>query len=290
MSAVRKALAVIFCLQVVPSLMGQQQGDAPSHEHSLNSAVPNEFTRINGPEDSGIPLPLIESAGHPKDASAIQELIEYLNAVGAMQWKGMQANGALLQSNGDGGNARLTIGISDQARLDVATASGTRSTRIDGSIGMTIEADGKRFPLPPATAKAGVVAFTRLFLADFGKIASAIIDRGQVAIDGETLHRITVEEPVLFNGVPAASHIASVTDLYFDPAKHLLRISASLVQVGSADCERYLIVNRYSDYQSDGIMLMPHNIRQTLNGQQQWILQLTEFDLQSPSDPSYFQF
>lgn len=289
MSIAHKAIWVFLCLPINPSLVGQYPDDS-SHRPNFVGAVPNEFTRINGTEDSGIPLPLIESAGHPKDASAIQELIEYLNAVGVTQWQGMKAKGIVLQSDGGSAVACLTIGRSDQARLDVATASGTRSTRMDGSIGMTIEADGKRIPLPPATARAGVVAFPRLFSADFGKVALAIIDRGQVNVDGETLHRITVEEPVLLNGMPIAPYSGSVTDLYFDVGKHLLRMSASLVQVDSADRERYLVVTRFSDYQRDGSMLMPHSIRQTLNGQQQWTLQLTEIDLQSPNDPSYFQF
>jgi hypothetical protein len=290
MSVVHKALWVMFCLQVTPLLVGQQQRDESSQGLSVVGAGQSEFTRIHGPEDRDVPLPQIENASHPKDPSAIQELIEYLNAVGLKEWTGMQAKGVLLQSNGEGGNASLGIGIGDQARLDVVTASGTRSTRIDGNRCIAIHADGKRVTIPPATAKAELVSFPRLFTENFGRIASAIIDRGQVNIDGETLHRITVEEPVLLNGEPAEPDTPSITDLYFDPAKHLLRMSASLVQVDSADRERYLVVSRYSDYQRDGTLLMPHSIRQTLNGQQQWTLQLTEIELHSASDPSYFQF
>ena len=288
MPMVHKALWVIICLQVTPLLLGQR--DESSRELRVDGAGQNEFTRINGAEDRDIPLPLIGDASLRKDPSAIQELIEYLNVVGVKEWNGLNAKGVFLQAAGDGGDARLTIGSSDQARLDIVTANGTSSTRINGRTGTTFDADGKRIHIPPTTAKTGLLSFPKPFTADFGRLASAIVDRGEVNVDGETLHRITVEEPVLLNEGPPATNAPSVTDFYFDPVKHLLRLTASFVQLDSNDRELYLIVSRYSDYRRDTAMLMPHSISQTLNGQHQWTLQLTKIDLQSPSDRSYFEF
>jgi len=254
------------------------------------NALPNEFTRIRGLEDNGIPLPTTTSGTRQKDPRALQELIDFLNSVGITNWNGMQANGIYSGGNGDGGSASLILGTNDQARLDIMTSDGTRSTRIHGTSGVTIEPDGRRFPISPSTARSGIVAFPRLFSADFGNVASAIIDQGQVEIDGDSLRRITIEEPVFANEVSAQPAETNVTDLYFDPANNLLRISASLVQLDSGDRERYLIVVEYGDYQSTGTIMLPHSIRATLNGQPQWALRLTEIDVNSNIDPSYFQF
>lgn len=286
----RIATWATFCLLIAPLLKGQLQSNGPSLGTSILNGGLNECTRVRGPEDSGIPLPMVAITTTQKDPSALQEIIDYLNAVGLTDWKGMQATGVYLLSNGDSGTASLSIAGSDQERLDLTTSTATMSMRIDGRFGATIRADGKRSPMPQSTAKIGIVAFPRLFSANLATAVSAVIDQGQVNIDGVTLRRITVEEPVLVNGVLIEPNAPSVTDLYFDPSSHLLRISASLAQLDPTDREQYLVVIRYGDYQSSGTTLLPHSIGQTLNGQQQWVLNLTQIDLKSPADPSYFQF
>lgn len=280
---VRKAVWALICLLIAPVLKSQQQS-------SSSSLSPSIFTRIYGPQDSDIPLPVIGSATGQKDASALQAMIDYLNAVGVTSWAGMQATGTYSQSNGLSGTASLSIGTSDQFRLDLSTSSGTRSTRIDGNFGMMVEADASQFPIPPYAAKIGIVGFARLFSPDVGTTASAIIDQGLVSIAGVSLHRITVEEAVLVNAVPIGSGTPSVTDFYFDPSSHLLKISTAFVQLNSTDRGRYLVVVRYDGYQSAGTLSLPHSIQQTINGQPQWALNLTDIALNPVFDPSYFQF
>jgi hypothetical protein len=285
----QKTIWIILCL-FVTTLSHGQQTDETSQPEYISKTEMNEFTRVHGGEDRTIPLPLTVNAKGQKDASALQGLIEYLNAVNLTQWSGMQAKATYIDANGTSSPAALTIGKWNQGRINIETASGTRSTRIDGDIGGTVETNGRRFSLPMATAELGLVVFPRLFSSEFGVSAAAIVDRGQIEIDGELLHRITIEESVLTNGMLIDNQSSNVTDLYFEPVKHLLRMSTSLVQLDSADRERYLVVNRYCDYQTTGTMLMPHTIRQTLNGQFQWTLQLAEIDLQPQIDSSYFRF
>jgi len=247
-----------------------------------------DFTRIYGTEDRAVPMPALVGSLGQKDATALQELVDYIKAVNITSWQGMQASGTLTDGSGNPDPATLTILNGDHFRLDVQTPNGQRSIRISGSYGKRLEADGKSYFMPAATAKAGLLAFPRLLASTFPSATASFIDQGQVQINGALLHRITVEESA-FPGETAARDV-NVTDLYFDPSTHLLLKSASAVQLDPADRERYLIVIAYSDYQYVGGSLIPFTYSQSLNGQQQWTLQLNQPNLQPPVDASYFQF
>lgn len=250
-----------------------------------------DFTRIYGSEDQSIPVPAFTGSLGQKDSAALQELIDYLKAVNISEWKGLKASGTISHDAGAGEQATLAISGGSRFRLNVQTPKGERSTRIGGSYGKTLAIDGKFFTMPAATAKAGLVAFPRLLEAAFPDSTTSLIDRGQIQLDSRILHRLTVEESA-FPSSPGAAQQQniSVVDLYFDSFTHLLVKSASAIQLDSADRQRYLVVVTYDDYQKVQDSLIPFRYSQSMNGQAQWTLQLTNADLQPSFDPSYFQF
>jgi hypothetical protein len=226
-----------------------------------------------------------------QDASALQEITNYRTTVNAAAWTGLQATGTLTDILGNTDQATLTILGSDNYRLDVTTPIGQRSTRISGPSGASLGDDGKTFYMPPVTARGGLVAFPLLLVSTFPDPTATIVDRGQVQLDGRSLHRITIEEEVF----PAQSALSpddlNVTDLYFDPSSHLLIKSASFVQIDSSNRARYLIVVTYGNYQAFNGSLVPLDLAETMNGQIQWILQLNTPSAPPASvDSSYFEF
>lgn len=249
-----------------------------------------DLTRIYGAEDRDVPTPTFTGTLGQKDTSALQELIDYLKATNITAWQGMQASGTLTDGTGANDQATLTVLNGDHFRLDVETPKGKRSTRINGGYGKTLEVDGKSFFMPLATAKAGLIAFPRLLVSSFPSSDTSFIDRGQVKIDDQMLHRITVEESASTSKTATDQHNINVTDLYFDVSSHLLLKSVSSVQLDSSDRERYLVAVTYGNYQKVQGSLIPYSYSQNLNGQRQWSLQLNEVNLQPTVDTSYFQF
>lgn len=248
------------------------------------------FTRIQGTEDQGVPMPAFVGTLGRKDTGALQEFVDYLKAVNVSGWQGMQASGTMTDSRGNTDQATLTIRGGDDFRLDVQTPNGKRSTRIRGSNGETLAADGKSFAMPPATAETGLLAFPQLLVTTFPSSNTSLIDRGQVQIGGRTLHRITLEELALPFETKPESRNVTVTDLYFDPSTHFLLQSASAVQLDPTDPEKYLVVITYSNYQNVQGSLIPCLYSQSLNGQHRWSLQLDQPSLQPSVDASYFHF
>ena len=250
----------------------------------------DDLTRIYGAEDQEVPTPAFTGTLGQKDPAALQELIDYIKAVNITAWKGMQASGTFIDSSDNTSQALLTILNGDHFRLDVETPKGQRSIRIDKNLGETADVDGKRLLMPPATAKAGLLAFPKLLASTFPAENTSFVDRGQVQIDGKPLHRITVEETAFAGEAVPDSRDVDVTDLYFDPASHLLLKSVSAIQLDSADRQRYLVVVTYGDYQKVGESLVPNLYWQSLNGQKQWTLRLNQPNLQPSVQPSYFRF
>jgi hypothetical protein len=269
---------VLLILGFVPPLLGR----------ALYAQT--DFIRIYGSEDQTIPTPAFVGSLGQKDTAALQELIDYVKAVNITAWKGMQASGTLTDGAGNTNQATLTILDGDHFRLDVENSKGQRSTRLSGNYGEIVETDGKSFRLPPATAEAGLLAFPSLLASTFPTSNTSFIDRGQVQIEGKMLHRITLEENASSNEISAEQRETNVTDLYFDPASHLLLKSASAVQLDLTDPERYLIVVTYGGYQHVQGSFLPLKYDQSLNGRHQWSLQLSNPNLQPAVDTSYFQF
>jgi hypothetical protein len=163
--------------------------------------------------------------------------------------------------------------------------------RIADTYGKTMDPSGKSWGLPQATAKLGLFFFPRLLVTAFPGPKTSLIDQGDVQIEGRTLHRITVAEPLVQTQqtVTAPSRL-SVVDLYFDKSTHLLIKSAADIQLDSADRSRYVEVLTYDDYRKVQSGLVAFRFHQSLNGQPQWTLQLSDVNLTPDTNTADFYF
>lgn len=251
----------------------------------------SDFTRVYGPEDQTIPIPQSTISSGQKDASALQEILDFVKATDGGTWGGLQASGTLVSGSiGGQSPATLLIGKAGELRLDVSAAQGPWSIATQGMYGQSMEADGSKHRLSSAMSRDGLFAFPRLFMRSFPDALTSVLERGTISIDGRALHRITVERSVSARHPSLPTDPNSAIDMYFDSTTHLLIKSAISVQIDPTDRERYLLVMTYSDYRSAGQTLLPFSYHQTLNGQPQWTLQLNNLQLNPAVNPSQFHF
>ena len=276
---------VVFVFTLCPPVTtAQSQTQSPQKK---------DFTRILGAEDGDLVVPGPVLTTVQKDSSALQTIAAFVSAVNGGGWSEMQATGTLTAPGATAEQypATLTIQNGTSFRLDVNTPEGLRSTRIHGRVGRILESNGVKHSLPAATALVGLFAFPKLMMTTFPSTQTSVIDQGTIVVDGKSLLRVTVQEPVSPETTPQPANVqTNVIDLYFDPATHLLLKSVASVQLNTADRARYMQAVTYSDYQNVDGMLLPFATSQTLNGQRQWSLQLTNVQLNSSVDTSLFTF
>jgi len=211
------------------------------------------------------------------DPAASAEILQHITAVGASPWQDISASGKItypLDDTSEVDDAVLTILNEDSFRLDVHTPQGTRSTRIAGASGATLQSDGSMDFLMPLVAAQGLVAFPQLRVASFPTGQTSIYDKGLLSVDGTTLHRLSVEHP-LGQSLSAKAGVPTsvVTDLYFDPASHLLTKSVASIKLSGRGSD-FIRCTTYDDYRNAGASLVPFRISVSRNGQVQWTLQL----------------
>jgi hypothetical protein len=66
-------------------------------------------TRVYGVEDSAVPTPPTRVPLGHQDASALQELIDYLKAVNMSQWQGLKATGSFTAAAPTDANRTLPL-------------------------------------------------------------------------------------------------------------------------------------------------------------------------------------
>jgi hypothetical protein len=252
------------------------------------------FTRISGTDDRDVPTPVKAGVRGRKDAGALQEIVSFLQAVHFNGWTDMEGTGiATLPADSGEGQCSATLMIlgSDDVRLDLQTAKGVRSIRLSGAMGETQHETGTRTSVPPSTAAIGLFAFSQLFTRNFSVNDLSVVDRGIIQIEGNALHRITLEVPYERKNADGSGHDRDLaTDLYFDPASHLLIKSANLIRLGNSGAANLLRVVTYTDYREVNAMLIPFRYTQTLNGQRQWVLQLDQVQFNAGLNSSSFHF
>jgi hypothetical protein len=256
-----------------------------------------DFTRIYGPVDRDVSVPSATGLFGHVDPAASTEILEHIAAVGASPWQDMSASGKITYPLGDtseADSATLTIFNGDRFRLDVQTPQGTRSTRIVGGSGATLRSDGSKDFLLPFTAAQGLVAFPQLRVATFPTSQTSLYDKGLQSVDGTTLHRLAVEHPLGKppSALPSAKATVPpsvVTDLYFDPASHLLMKSVASIKLSGMGSD-FIRCTTYEDYRKVGAVLVPFRISESLNGQVQWTLQLDSVALNTGLAQTNFIF
>jgi hypothetical protein len=241
-------------------------------------------------QEHGFPSPATTGVLGKRDAGALTEVNAYLMAVGAGGWQSLEATGSLTYPDGSEHTASLYLSGSRFQRLDIEFGSGTRSLRLGGFAGRYQSERGNRGSLPPATSSAGIVAFPRIW-ADAATSASiSLYDQHLYAGTGSNLHRITVDYALEDPGGNRIWNKTAATDLYFNPGTHLLNYSVDAVKFNVLDRQPFQRVTSYEQYQKFSGISVPTVIKQYLNGQLQWTLQLNQVTINSNPATSAFSF
>jgi hypothetical protein len=255
-----------------------------------------DFTRVFGPVDRDVKVPAATGSFGHVDATALAELVDHIKAVQSSAWHDMSGTGKITYPLGDSSevdDAVLTVLNADSYRLNVTKTQGSQTIRTIGGHGVIVDGDGKKQFLLPATAAQGFLAFPQLRVSTFPSSQTSVYDKGMLAVDGKTLHRVSIEHP-LGNASAASSSakgahapVGIVTDFYFDPVSHLLIESVASIKLSGLRSE-FLQCITYGDYRSVDGSLVPFRFEQSLNGQIQWTLQLDTIELNSGVKQTFF--
>jgi hypothetical protein len=242
--------------------------------------------------DTDVAIPKATGVLGQQDAAALKEITEHLATVGSVLWLGMQGTGQIVygSKNATAYSATLSMMGSNQFRLDAQTNNGEMSLRIHGPVGKVQGGGGPAGIIPPETAAVGIFPFGLVRTMHFPGPETSLIDHGITAVNGVQLHRITVEIPPIGLNPATNSKRMIAIDLYFDPASHLLVKSASSNFIALGHSPKFLRVVTYSDYRTVGAAMVPFRYSESMDGQQYWVLQLSDVQLNPTLDTTYFQF
>lgn len=226
------------------------------------------------------------------DQAALTEITAHLTAVGAVAWTGMQGTGQIVYGAKDptSYNATFSTMGTDQYRLDAQTNKGEMSIRIRGDVGKIQGGGGPATAIPVETALVGIFPFALVRGAHFPGPTTSLIDHGLITEGGAELHRITVEFGSVGRDPVTKSRRTVAIDLYFDPTSHLLAKSASSSFVAEGHSAKFLRVVAYSDYRQVGTSMVPFRYTESMDGDQYWVLQLSDVQLSPALPATYFQF
>jgi hypothetical protein len=241
-------------------------------------------------QEQSFPAPSTTGTLGNKDAGALAEIKEHLQAVSVAGWQDLKGTGTLTYPSGNAHTATLYLMGSEHSRLDIAIDSGTRSLRLVGPVGRFQDEKGNQGFLPPATSCTGIVALPRIWAAAATSTLISLRDQQMYTGTGQSLHRITIEYPVdSSSGGSSLSKKTAATDLYFDASTHLLLYSVDSLIFNKLR-KPLTRVTTYGGYQSFDGVLIPTLIRQALNGQEQWALQLGQVAVNTNPPADTFLF
>jgi hypothetical protein len=265
---------------------------------SLSGAQPTDQMGVQPAVDKGVVLP--PSRPSPtirQDQTALAIVRSYQKAVGKTVWSDLEATGTIVPEalRADGvpseQDASLSVLGHSGYRLDIQTPKGAISIRIDGVYGAMRPPGEQVIPIDAPDAATGLVAFPQLQDPKFPAKTISLIDDGTIPVDGVPLYRITVEAPWV--GFSARGHLESgisITDLYFDPATHMLVKSANVLQGTNPRLPHYVKVLTYRDYRTVSGIQIPFLLGESLNGHRTWMLQLNHVQLSTGLDAKLFSF
>ena len=239
----------------------------------------------------GQPFPVPTSAGviGVKDPTALAEVLAFTRATGAANWRSLQGTGTLSYQDGETHDASLYLFGSEYSRLDVEMGSGTRSVRLNASAGSFKNESEERNFLLPTTSRVGLVAFPKVWTDVVNSSLVSLYDHGVYTGAGQALRRITIEYQVTLSSYSPGDPTVA-TDLYFDPSTHALLFSVDSVRFASSAGQSFLQVMSYGGYHAFNGVVVPTSLTQTLNGQPQWALQLSQVTVNSNLSLSTFSF
>jgi hypothetical protein len=242
-------------------------------------------------QEQGFPMPSATGVLGRKDAGALGEIKAHLLAVSAAGWQALEATGTLTYPDGAAHEATLYLMGANNSRLDIKMEAGTRSFRQSGFAARFQHENGNHGSLPPATAGAGIVAFPRIWTDAVTSSRISLYDHNTSAFNGQNLHRITIEYPIDIGAASGGTNgKTAVTDLYFDPNTHVLAYSVDAVTFNGPTRQTFSRETSYEDYQQFSGIRVPTTIKQYLNGQLQWTLQLSQIAVNAAPAANTFSF
>ena len=247
-------------------------------------------SRGGGALDSAINPPERTATLGQQDASALAELAANVRTTGTSAWLGMRGTGKITYGGTDAAEYEATLSILGNVgfRLDSRTADGTTSVRIYKRMGKIQDEKGSFTLLVPNTASTGIFQFALPKEHVSAATNVSILDHGLSEVSGGKLHRITVEIPA--GNFEAKRKATVATDLYFDPTSHFVVKSANTIRMNGVGNVDFLRVITYDDYRAVNGTMIPFRFTQTLDGQKQWTLQLTDVQLNPALKADFFQF
>ena len=226
------------------------------------------------------------------DSSALSVIANHLNAVHSGQWAALTAAGSITLPGLASASADLTMSGSSQCILKLGSSAPIRSILSDGKTLRTVHADGSTTTMVEEAGLSGLLQFQLLRAADFSRRLLSLKDEGPVKVDG----RAYLELSAVFLEPNPPSTISgskpnTIKILFdFDPGTMFLARSVTKVKIPGSPNNLASLATTYSDYRASGTVLIPHAIAQTLDGQPQWTLNLTDVSLTAPVDLSLFSF
>ena len=174
---------------------------------------------------------------------------------------------------------------SSMSRMDVKKTAGTESTIFNGPDGIFEPASGLASSISSDVSTLGILAFQRLLAPGYPATASILCDQGNVTLGGQSLHRITLDDPA----TDGQGNSWKTVDLYLSPLGQLVE-SVAFVHLTMQDASLYTLETSYSGYEFLNAATLPHTISQSLNGQPLWTITLNTIDLSVLPPSSLFNF
>jgi hypothetical protein len=238
-------------------------------------------------EAQALPAPPVTGVLGVKDAAAVEEIAAFMQASSSTGWHDLEASGMLTFPSGDQHAATLWLVGDLESRLDIETDTGVRSVRLTKSSGRLRDERGNQVPFLPETSSRGILPLSKLWAGVAPSRDTSLHDQGLFTESGQNLHRITMEYPYIHEG---GFHPTVSADLYFDPATHLLVLSVEDVRFVQSSYRLFRRVTSYSNYQAIGPIILPTTIQQTIDGQIQWTLQISQATTNTNPPDSTFSF
>jgi hypothetical protein len=205
-------------------------------------------------------------------------------------WLGMQGTGQIVCGAKDPTAYSVTLSMtgSDQFRLDAQSNKGEMSLRIHGSVGKIQGSSGDNSSRRGCSPDLPIWALCERCILPGERLLSSIMDSPQsVAFNfTELLSKLLPSAAILLRSRDKRSQSTSTS---IQPRIFLPKSASSgFIAVGhSAKCLR---VVTYSDYRKVGTSMVPFRYDESMDGQQYWVLQLSDVRLNPVFDATYFQF
>lgn len=229
-----------------------------------------------------------------RDPGAVAEISDFLSASKAADYIDLTASGTVAFAWGGGhpvsGNAVLYAISGDDIRLDTTADSMRRSLRICSTHGAFSLNNGKPIAMQSIDAAVGLLGYTRLLSVSLSDRTVSLVDRGMVSIEGVSLHRITLETPLVRGSVQRGLSATVSTDFYFDTHRHLPLYSVDNILGTSSPTNKHIRAISYADWQQFQGVTLPTTVTQTFDGQPIWAMQFNQFALNTGLTSTTFIF